>query len=227
MDFIIISVGNELLSGDIVNTTSAYIANKLTHSGHRVIKMITIPDVIDIISAEVSQASQNADHVIVTGGLGVTHDDITAEGIAKATNKELEINEEVVSFLKTRMKNEDAMERMATIPEGAEVVNNVVGAAPGFMVDNISVMPGVPEEMKYILDKFLPQYGSHNYFEDRLMVKGYEDKIMEKLNSVVDEFQDVEVGSYPKPGYIVIKFSGKEKDKVKAAKEKLENMIKQ
>lgn len=225
MDFIIISVGNELLSGDIVNTNSAYIADKLTHSGHNVTKMITIPDVIDIIAAEVSQASQNGDHVIVTGGLGVTHDDVTAEGISKATSRDLKINEEVLSFLKTRMKNEEAMERMATIPEGSEVVNNVVGAAPGFVVDNISVMPGVPEEMKYILDKLLSVYGSHNYFEDRLMVKGYEDKIMEKLNSVVDEFEDVEVGSYPKPGYIVIKFSGKDKERVKAAKEKLESMI--
>ncbi len=226
MDFIIISVGNELLSGDIVNTNSAYIANQLTHSGHKVIKMVTIPDVIDIIAAEVSQTRQDADHVIVTGGLGVTHDDVTAEGISKATGRELEINEEVLSFLKTRMKNEEAMESMATIPQSSEVVNNVVGAAPGFMVDNISVMPGVPEEMKYILDKLLPKYGSHNYFEDRLMVKGYEDKIMEKMSSIVDEFEDVEVGSYPKPGYIVIKFSGKDKERVKTAKEKLESMIK-
>lgn len=226
MDFVIISVGNELLSGDIVNTNSAYIANQLTHSGHKVIKMVTIPDVIDIIAAEVSHASQKADHVVVTGGLGVTHDDVTPEGISKATNRDLKVNEEVLSFLKTRMKNEEAMESMATIPQGSEVVNNVVGAAPGFMVDNISVMPGVPEEMKYILDKLLPKYGSHNYFEDRLMVKGYEDKIMEKMNSIVDEFEDVEVGSYPKPGYIVIKFSGKDKERVKTAKEKLESMIK-
>lgn len=227
MDFIIISVGNELLSGDIVNTNSAYIAHKLTHSGHNVIKMVTIPDLIDIIAGEVDQARKEAEHVIVTGGLGVTHDDVTAEGVSKATNRELKLNEDVYSFLKTRMKNEEAMESMSTIPEGSEVVNNVVGAAPGFMVDNVSVMPGVPEEMEYILNKFLTKYGSHNYFEDRLMVKGYEDRIMEKLNSVVDEFEDIEVGSYPKPGYIVIKFSGKDKEKVEAAKEKLESMIKQ
>ncbi|MFO7966830.1 MAG: molybdopterin-binding protein [Archaeoglobaceae archaeon] len=226
MNFTIISVGNELLSGDIVNSNSAYIAHKLTHSGHKVIKMVTIPDVTDIIAAEVSQASQNADHVIVTGGLGVTHDDVTTEGISKATNRELKINDEVLSFLRTRMRNEEAMESMATIPEGSKAVNNVVGAAPGFIVDNISVMPGVPEEMKYILDKLLPQYGSYNYFEDRLMVKGYEDKIMEKMNSIVDEFEDVEVGSYPKPGYIVIKFSGEDEERVKKAKEKLESMIK-
>ncbi|MFP3909266.1 MAG: competence/damage-inducible protein A [Archaeoglobaceae archaeon] len=227
MDFIIISVGNELLSGDIVNTNSAYIANKLTRSGHNVIKMLTIPDVVDVIAQEVVDASQKADHVIVTGGLGVTHDDVTAEGVAKATNRELKVNDEVFSFLRARMKNETAIKSMATIPEGSEVVNNVVGAAPGFMVDNISVMPGVPEEMKYILDKFLPKYGSYNYFEERMVVKGHEDKIMESLNSVVDEFEDVEIGSYPKPGYIMIKFSGKDEKRVKAAKEKLEDLIKQ
>jgi molybdenum cofactor synthesis domain-containing protein len=226
MDFIIISVGNELLSGDIVNTNSAYIARKLTHNGHKVLKMITLPDDVNHIAEDVAKAKQKSDFVLVTGGLGVTHDDVTAEGIAKATKRKLVLNQEAYSFLRTRMKNEEAMKKMATLPEGSEVINNVVGAASGFIVENIAVMPGVPAEMEYMMEKLLERYGRSDYFEERLEVGGYEDRIMKKLNTVVDEFKDVEIGSYPKSGYIIIKFSGKDKERVKMAKEKLMELIK-
>ena len=85
MDFIVISVGNELLSGDIANTNATYIARRLTRKGHKVVKMIVIPDDVNVIAEEVRNAS--ADFVIVTGGLGATHDDVTTEGIAKALQK--------------------------------------------------------------------------------------------------------------------------------------------
>ncbi|HID43573.1 MAG TPA: competence/damage-inducible protein A [Archaeoglobaceae archaeon] len=225
MDFIIISVGNEILSGDIVNTNSAYIAKKLTQSGHRVLKMVTIPDEVEVIAEEVANASKNAEFVLVTGGLGVTHDDVTTEGIAKATKRELVINKDVYSFLKTRMKSEEAMKKMATLPEGSEAINNLVGAAPGFIVNNIAVMPGVPAEMEYIMEKLLERYGSADYFEERVMVEGFEDRIVKKLNSVVEEFKDVNIGSYPKSGHIIIKFSGKDKERVKKARKKFQSLI--
>jgi len=225
MDFIIISVGNEILSGDIVNTNSAYIAKKLTQSGHKVKKMITVPDEVEVIAEEVEKASRNAEFVLVTGGLGVTHDDVTAEGIAKATKRKLVVNDEAYSFLKTRMKNEEAMRKMATLPEGAEAINNLVGAAPGFVVNNIAVMPGVPAEMEYIMEKLLERYGTTDYFEERVMVEGFEDRIVKKLNTVVEEFKDVDIGSYPKPGHIIIKFSGKDRRRVRDAKEKFQSLI--
>lgn len=225
MDFIIISVGNEILSGDIVNTNSAYIAKKLTQSGHRVKMMITVPDEVEVIAEEVERASKNAKFVLVTGGLGVTHDDVTAEGIAKATKRKLVVNEGAYSFLKTRMKNEEAMRKMATLPEGSEVINNLVGAAPGFIVNNIAAMPGVPAEMEYIMEKLLERYGSTDYFEEIVMVEGFEDRIVKKLNKVVEEFRDVNIGSYPKPGHIIIKFSGKDRKRVRDAKEKFQNLI--
>jgi molybdenum cofactor synthesis domain-containing protein len=208
-----------------VNTNSAYIAKKLTQLGHRVLRMITIPDEVDVIAEVVKHSSNNADFVLVTGGLGVTHDDVTAAGVAKATGKELILDEDAYSFLKTRMKNEEAMKKMATIPEGSEAINNIVGAAPGFIIRNIAVMPGVPAEMEYMMDKLLLRYGSSDYFEERLMVEGFEDRIMKKLNAVVDEFRDVEIGSYPKTGHIIIKFSGKNRNRVRHAKEKLESLI--
>lgn len=225
MNFIVISIGNEILSGDIVNTNSAYIAKTLTHKGHKILKIITIPDDIEIIANEVLKASNEADFVLVTGGLGVTHDDVTSEGVAKATNRSLVLDVDAFAYLKSRMRNEETMKKMATLPEGSKAINNIIGAAPGFIIDNIAVMPGVPAEMEYIMDKLLSEFGEKNYFEDRLIVEGYEDKIVKKLDRVVEEYPDIEIGSYPKPGHIIIKFSGKDKKRVESAKKVLKAMI--
>ncbi len=226
MDFIIISVGNELLSGDITNTNATYMAKRLTQSGHRVIRIITVPDIVDDIAEEVARARQKADFVLVTGGLGVTHDDVTAEGVAKALGKKLVLNEEALSLLKTKMSNEEAMKKVATLPEGSEIIENNVGAAPGFIVENVAVMPGVPAEMEDIFEKLLARFGVNEYFEDRLKVDGFEDRILDKLNRVVEEFRDVEIGSYPKKDHVIIKFSGRDRKRVEEAKKRLMELLK-
>lgn len=226
MDFIIISVGNELLSGDITNTNATHMAKRLTQSGHKVIRIITVPDIVDDIAEEVARARQKADFVLVTGGLGVTHDDVTAEGVAKALGKKLVLNEEALSLLKTKMSNEEAMKKVATLPEGSEVIENNVGAAPGFVVENVAVMPGVPAEMEDIFEKLLARFGVNEYFEDRVKVDGFEDRILDELNRVVEEFSDVEIGSYPKSDHVIIKFSGKDRKRVEEAKKRLMELLK-
>jgi len=106
MDFIIISVGNELLCGDTQNTNATYMAKKLTQFGHYVRRVIVVPDDVDEIAMEVSRAREMADFVLVTGGLGVTHDDVTAEGVAKAFRRKLELNDEAVETMRGRVTNE-------------------------------------------------------------------------------------------------------------------------
>jgi molybdenum cofactor synthesis domain-containing protein len=226
MDFIIISVGNELLSGDTVNTNAAYMAEKLTQAGHKVVRIVTVPDNIDEIAEEVARAKQRADFVLVTGGLGVTHDDVTAEGIAKALGERLVLNEVALSYLRAKMSNEEAMKKIATLPESSKIIENSVGAAPGFIVKNVAAMPGVPAEMVDVLEKLLLQFGANKYFEDKLEVEGFENRILDKLNAVVKEFSDVEIGSYPKLGYIIVKFSGKDEKRVEEAKRRFMELIK-
>lgn len=218
MDFIIISVGNELLCGDTQNTNATYMAKKLTQFGHYVRRVIVVPDDVDEIAMEVSRAREMADFVLVTGGLGVTHDDVTAEGVAKAFRRKLELNDEAVETMRGRVTNEEAIRKMAMLPEGSEVIKNDVGAAPGFIVENVAVMPGVPKEMENIFEKIVPRFGVTNYYEEKVRVEGFEDRIADKLEVVVSEFPDVNVGSYPKPGYIIVKFSGKNKKSVMSAK---------
>lgn len=228
MEFIIVSVGNEILSGDISNTNATYMARRLTQKGHRVIRIITVPDIIDDIAEEVDRARKKADFVLVTGGLGATHDDVTTEGIAKAVNRKLVLYEDVFEKLRRRYPNanEDALKKVCTFPEGSEVIDNDVGVAPGYVIENIAVMPGVPAEMEDIFEKILPRFGERAYYETTLKIEGYEERILNQLNRVVDEFEDVQIGSYPKPGYVIIKFSGRDRKRVEEAKRRLEELLK-
>ena len=225
MDFIIVSVGNELLSGDIANSNAAYMAKKLVHMGHRVRRIVVVPDDVSEIAEEVSKASEKADFVLVTGGLGATHDDVTAEGVAKAFGLKLELNEVAAAMLRKLTKNEEAIKKVASLPEGAEVIPNDKGAAPAFIVRNVAVMPGVPVEMEDTFEKILKKFSKDRYFEENLKIKGYEERILRQLNSVVKEFKDVDIGSYPKPGHVIIKFSGKDRNRVREAKKKLEELL--
>uniref|UniRef100_A0A7C3R7V0 Competence/damage-inducible protein A n=1 Tax=Archaeoglobus fulgidus TaxID=2234 RepID=A0A7C3R7V0_ARCFL len=225
MEFIIISVGNEILSGDITNTNAAYMARKLTHAGHRVKKIVAIPDEVDVIADEVRKASNEADFVLVTGGLGATHDDVTAEGIAKALNRKLVVNREVYEWLSKLSSNEEAVRKISSVPEGSEIVWNDVGAAPAFIVGNVAVMPGVPAEMENTFEKILQRFEKASYHEEIVKVSGFEVKIVDKLNKVVKDNPEVNIGSYPKPGYVMVKFSGKDEEKVKRAVRQFEELL--
>jgi len=226
MDFIIITVGNEILSGDIVNTNATYMAKRLTKMGHRVRRIVVIPDEIDEIVEEVINASKSADFVLVTGGLGATHDDVTAEAIARAFNRRLVVNERVYNRLKKFSLNEEAIRKISSVPEGCEIVWNDVGGAPAFVIENVAVMPGVPAEMENTFEKIVKRFKKIDYFEEFVEVDGFEERIVDKLNRVVREFPDVQIGSYPKRGYVLVKFSGCDEKKVKAAKARFEELLK-
>lgn len=226
MRFVIISVGNEILCGDITNTNATYIARRLTRKGHKVVKMIVIPDDVDVIAEEVRNHLE-FDFVIVTGGLGATHDDVTTEGIAKALDKRLVVYDDVFRELRSRFPNanDSALEKVCTFPEGAEVIRNDVGVAPGYLIENVLVMPGVPAEMEDVFEKVLPRFGERSYYEETLIVHKKESEMLKELNYVVEKFKDVQIGSYPKEGYVVLKFSGENLERVRMAKETLKKLL--
>ncbi|MEM2817068.1 MAG: molybdopterin-binding protein, partial [Archaeoglobaceae archaeon] len=171
-------------------------------------------------------ASRLYDFVLVTGGLGATHDDVTNEAIAKALKKELVVNEKVYEYLRKFSDNEFAIRKISSIPEGSELIWNDVGAAPAYIVENIAVMPGVPAEMENTFAKILEKFEKLSYFEEQVRIDGYEVAILNELNTVVSEFQDVQIGSYPKIGYVIVKFSGKDKERVKKAVERFRELLK-
>ncbi|MGC9359979.1 MAG: CinA family nicotinamide mononucleotide deamidase-related protein [Anaerolineae bacterium] len=156
----IITIGTELLLGEIVDTNSAWIAQQLAYVGMDVFRTVTVGDNLDRISAAVRTGISNADLVITTGGLGPTVDDMTREAIARATDRDIILNKEllkeVAAFFAGRGRTmSDSNRKQATIPAGAEVIHNPVGTAPAFAVTHqgslVIALPGVPHEMRYLI----------------------------------------------------------------------------
>jgi molybdenum cofactor synthesis domain-containing protein len=193
----IICVGDELLRGDIVDTNSAWLAKRLATLGVAVKKILVVGD----DEEEISEAIQscNASFVFVIGGLGPTHDDVTREGVAKGVGKALMRNAEAERMLKKDYRINGLLLKMADMPAGSEVINNPVGAAPGFTVDNVTVMPGVPEEMRGMFEGIASALRDDTAImeEGWVLTNKPEHEILDVLNEAVRTFPDVTIGSYP------------------------------
>ena len=145
----IITIGNELLSGDTVNTNAAWLAQQLEELGVSVTLMASLPDEIDRIADFVRAESENADLVIVTGGLGGTPDDVTREALAAAFEAPQDEVADLAERLRSRFPADpEYAARWANLPAGARPLENPLGGAPGFVVANVFVLPGLPAEMK-------------------------------------------------------------------------------
>ena len=161
----IISVGNELLIGRVVNTNASWIARKLFMLGYNVERIIVVPDSVDDVSDEISRAlASGAKVAITTGGLGPTYDDVTLEGVARAVGAPLELNQEARSMIE-KFYGERGVEltrerlKMAYLPRGAKPIPNPVGAAPGSIISfrnsYIISLPGVPREMEAMFESYV------------------------------------------------------------------------
>ncbi len=224
MKFAILVVGNEILSGEISETNAAYISKRITAIGHRVERVVVVPDRVQDIAEELKRL-RRYDFIFVTGGLGATHDDVTAEGIALALGKKLVHSEEAEKMVRRWTDNEEVINKIARVPEGSEVVENNAGVAPAFVTDNIAAMPGVPAEMRDTFEKIVRRFAEEDYHADYLRVDGYEENIVRHLHRVVEKYPDVEIGSYPKPGYVLVKFSGRDASRVEEAKRYFERLL--
>ncbi len=154
----VLSIGNELLMGKTVNTNASWIADRVTRLGGLIRRITVIGDDLDEIASALKEAAlRGAKLIITTGGLGPTHDDKTMEGIARALNVPLELNEEALRMLEAKVRvRAPQVRKMAYLPRGAEPLQNPVGAAPGALVKlgeaSIVALPGVPSEMKAMFE---------------------------------------------------------------------------
>ena len=151
----VLVIGDEILSGRTRDKNIGYIADFCTNVGIDLAEVRIVPDVEDEIVAAVNALRARYTYVFTTGGIGPTHDDITADAIARAFGVGISENPEVIAMLLTRIKPEDlnaARRRMARIPHGAQLVKNRVSTAPGFWIGNVIVMAGVPSIMQSMMD---------------------------------------------------------------------------
>ncbi len=197
----VIVIGNEVLSGRTKDTNSGWIAEHLTAHGVRLMETRVIPDVAEIIIATVNELRAKFDHIFTTGGIGPTHDDITAQCIADAFEVKLEQNAKAYDLLLTHYgKDElsDARLRMAMIPVGASLIPNPVSAAPGFIMGNVHVMAGVPKIMQAMMDHVLKTLeGGDIILSNTISCDIPESKMAEALAYIQGQYDDVDIGSYP------------------------------
>lgn len=217
MDATVICIGDELLSGDITDLNSVWLAKRLTDNGVIVRKMLVIPDDVDVIANEIRSAM--TDSIIVTGGLGPTHDDITRYGIAKAAGVSIVRDPEAVKVVERCKSRNPEVYIMADIPDGSEVIPNPAGAAPGFIVDGkIFVFPGVPKEMKAMFELVEDRLKGKTLTVEWIITRRYESDIVSVLNEAVKLFPNVTFGSYPSE-VVKIKMKSYDPEQVRLAKE--------
>ena len=152
-------IGDEILSGRTKDKNIGYIAEYLTAIGIDLREVRVVPDVEEEIVGAVNALRSRYTYLFTTGGIGPTHDDITADCVAKAFGVPIDVDPRAVEMLLQRMSREDLNEarlRMARIPEGAELIENPISRAPGFRIGNVMVMAGVPAIMQAMLDNVAP-----------------------------------------------------------------------
>ena len=194
-------IGNEILSGRTQDTNLSHLAKVLNEVGVRLTEARVIPDVEDVIVDTVNACRAQFDHVFTTGGIGPTHDDITADCVAKAFGRPLIVNPEARAILEAHYEPGQLTEarlRMARTPEGAELVENPVSKAPGFQVENVFVMAGIPTIMQAMFDSLSHRLVGGKPMQSRsVTVEKGESFIANELAGVQDSFPEVEIGSYP------------------------------
>jgi molybdenum cofactor synthesis domain-containing protein len=194
-------IGDEILSGRTKDKNIGYIAEYLTAIGVDVREVRVVPDIEAEIVAAVNALRHRYDHLLTTGGIGPTHDDITADSVAKALGVSIDHDPRAVAILEERYGKADLNEarmRMARIPTGATLIANPVSKAPGFSIGNVHVMAGVPTIMQAMLDDLATRLPTGKKMLSRTIPAGMgEGRIAQGLREVQDAFPDVIIGSYP------------------------------
>tara|TARA_B100000427_G_C15511764_1_gene596541 strand:+ start:1515 stop:2276 length:762 start_codon:yes stop_codon:yes gene_type:complete len=199
----ILVIGDEVLSGRTEDKNINFIAKRCDNIGVSVNEVRIIPDNKETIKNTVLECYKKFDYIFTTGGIGPTHDDITTECIASAFNLDVEINPEALKRLKDHYKKSnvelnDARIKMAKIPKGAKLIDNPVSSAPGFIVENIYVLPGVPKILQAMFKNLEDEIkGITNMVSKNIIVYSPEGEIADFLESIQNEFADISIGSYP------------------------------
>lgn len=198
----LIIIGNEILSGRTQDANLAFIGKRCDELGIRLKEARVIPDEEDIIIAIVNRCRMEFNYVFTTGGIGPTHDDITAASIANAFNVPLEQNTEAIAAMQKYYKDQgmlnDARLRMANIPTGAKLIDNPVSGAPGFQIENVFVLPGVPIIMQAMFDGITDRLvGGQPILTESITTNLREGTLAPGLAAVQENYPDVTIGSYP------------------------------
>ena len=194
-------IGNEILTGKFADENGPFLIRRLRALGTDLVRLVTIPDTLDVIAGEVRACSSACDFVFTTGGVGPTHDDVTLEGIALAFGRPLVVADRLVDLMKRyEIEVNDMTLRMAQVPEGTVLVDSPGSSYPVLRCENVWIFPGVPRLMQSKFEALAPTFAGQAVHTDRLYVTAWESDIAADLASVASAHDTVEIGSYPRYG---------------------------
>jgi molybdenum cofactor synthesis domain-containing protein len=229
----ILVIGDEILSGRTKDKNIGYIAEYMTNIGVDVREVRVVPDIEEEIVTTLNVLRNRYTYVFTTGGIGPTHDDITADCVAKAFGVSIDVDPRAKALLLTRIAEKDLNEarlRMARIPAGADLILNKVSAAPGFRIGNVHVMAGVPSIMQAMLDEVAPTLKTGvKLLSESIRANCREGDIGTPLGAIAKGHPDTMIGSYPfnddgKPNTNIVVRS-RDPQKLAAAKAAVEAML--
>ncbi|MBN8828365.1 MAG: competence/damage-inducible protein A [Sphingobacteriia bacterium] len=230
----VIIIGNEILSGKIADKNVQFLASELNNKGIRLAEVRMIMDIEEDIVNTVNELRKKYDYVFTTGGIGPTHDDITAASMAKAFGRKLILDPRAYECLKRQYAEDQINEariRMAYLPENSELIANPITHAPGFQVENVYVMAGVPRIAHAMFDSLKENLEGGEIIEATNVSTYLTEGIFAiELAKIQSKYSDVEIGSYPfvaegKYGTSLVSRSAN-KDNLEAATNDIVNMIK-
>jgi nicotinamide-nucleotide amidase len=195
----ILTIGNELVSGDVPNTNASWLAKRLATLGVEARLLAAVPDEIDVIAEFIRREAPHVDILVVTGGLGGTPDDLTREALAHTFDVPQEEVPELAAELRRRFaRDPDYAARWALLPHGARPLENPLGGAPGFVVENVYVLPGLPAEMEAMFDAIAEELRVGSPIGAwRRTYRTRESLIAPALVEVGERWPNALVGSYP------------------------------
>ncbi|WP_144796920.1 competence/damage-inducible protein A [Halorubrum depositum] len=197
MNAAVVTVGDELLVGDTENTNATWLCDRLDERGVVVRRVTVVPDEVGEIARVVNEYHAEYDAVVVTGGLGPTHDDVTMDGVAAAFGRGLERNEEAAAWLAERGYSADDLAAETThLPADCRPLANEAGVAPGAVVESVYVLPGVPTEMEAMFESVADEFDGTPTHTVTVDVDEPESALLDRFTELQAEF-DVSVGSYP------------------------------
>jgi molybdenum cofactor synthesis domain-containing protein len=229
----VLIIGNEILSGRTQDANLAFLAQGLNEVGIRLREARVIADDTKAIVATVNEVRRSFDYVFTTGGIGPTHDDITSACIAEAFGVKLILHPEAKRILESHYPPgavNEARLRMAQVPEGASLLLNPVSRAPGFRIDNVFVLPGVPQIMQAIFNELQHHLkGGTKILSRSVSCTLGEGTIAQDLATLQARYGDLEIGSYPyfrrSDFGVTLVVRGTERQRIGAAVEELKTLI--
>ena len=197
----IIIIGNEILSGRTQDINTSTLAIWLNSIGVKVSEVRIIPDIEKTIIDTINFFRKTCDYVFTTGGIGPTHDDITAESVSKTFGLKYEVHKEAYKILEAYYKPgefNEGRQKMVWMPENAKLILNPTSGAPGFSVENVFCLPGVPSILKSMLGGLTNSIvGGEPILSLTISLRTVESEIADSLTKIQDNNKEVEIGSYP------------------------------